>query len=552
MSGSTQTVHSDLEVVRAALVDDYEVLEEIGRGGMAIVFRARDRQLHREIAIKVLPFAIAHDAEVVERFQREARLAAALEHPNIVPIYRVGRSGDVIYFAMKLVRGQSLSARIAARGRLSAAEVRRVLLETAAALGAAHRRDIVHRDVKPDNIMLDEDGRCVVMDFGIARSAADSKLTASGMSLGTPRYMSPEQARARELDGRSDLYSLGVVGYHCLVGRPPFDGDDAIGILMNHVQAPVPRPEIASGGSAEERQVYAVIERLLAKDAQDRYDTAEQLIAALGSATTGASARPSDANRTRPVPQTDLIGRAPQSSAALDSALDAGLDLLKQQRPRVEAGLAAGRRLVDANAPRVRHAAQQGARAAGGALSTLHVALAPRLMKVTTWARARGGKFWLRAAAGVAMVWGAYSALQYALLQRSRCPVVAVGPAVGDFVPGGVPSKRSYSVLVDHPGNMRQGSDFDVYYDVCGLESGSVRTQITVMKSESGLRRLLGNSAEPISLGFDETVSSPRMRRHHSVNFDGMPAGAYRLYVVVSDGKGRRRESDVDFHVRPR
>jgi hypothetical protein len=318
------------------------------------------------------------------------------------------------------------------------------------------------------------------------------------------------------------------------------------------VQAPVPRPEIASGGSAEERQVYAVIERLLAKDAQDRYDTAEQLIAALGSTSTAGSARPSEADRTRPVPQQDLIGRAPRSSAALDSALDAGLDLLKQQRPRVEAGLAAGRRLVDANAPRVRHAAQQGARAAGGALSSLHVALAPRLAMVTAWVRARGRTFWLRLGAGIVVCWIAWSAVHYALLQRSRCPAVAAGPAVGDFVPGGTPSKKPFSVLLDHPGTVRQGSDFDVYYDVCGLEGGGVRTQITVMKSESGLKRLLGNTVDPIALGFDETVSSPRMRRHHAVDFDRMPAGAYRLYVVVTDGKGRRRESDADFYVRPR
>jgi serine/threonine protein kinase len=551
MSGSTQTVRSDLDVVRAALVDDYEVLEELGRGGMAVVFRARDRQLDREVAIKVLPFTLAHDAEVVERFQREARLSAALEHPNIVPIYRVGRNENVIYFVMKLVRGQSLSARITARGRLSAAEVRRVLLETAAALSAAHRRDIVHRDVKPDNIMLDEDGRCVVMDFGIARSASDTKLTASGMSLGTPRYMSPEQARARELDGRSDLYSLGVVGYHCLVGRTPFDGEDAISILMNHVQAPVPRPEIASGGTAEERQVYAVIERLLAKDVHDRYDSAEQLITALGRGSAEASARAADADRTRPVPQQDLIGRAPQSSAALDSALDAGLDMLRQQKPRMEAGLAAGRRLVDANAPRVRHAAEQGARVAGGALAGLRVALAPKLAAVMSWVRARGRKFWLRLGAGVVGSWIVYSVVHYALLQRSRCPAVTAGPAVGDFVPGGTPSRKSFSVLVDHPGNIRQGSNFNVYYDVCGIEAGAVRTQITVMKSESGLKRLLGNSTDPISLAFDEMVSSPRMRRHHSVDFNRMPAGSYRLYVVVSDGK-RRRESDVDFYVRPR
>ncbi|MDQ4079398.1 MAG: serine/threonine protein kinase, partial [Gemmatimonadota bacterium] len=222
---------SDLAIVQAALADDYEIVGELGRGGMAIVLRGRERALDREVAIKVLPLSHSFDAEFIERFQQEARTAAKLEHPHIVPIYRVGRTGRVIYFVMKYLRGDSVSGMLRERGTLAPAEIRRLLREVGGALRYASDRGVVHRDIKPDNIMLDESGHFIVTDFGIAKSASGQRMTATGMSLGTPRYMSPEQARGKELDGRSDIYSLGVVAYECLAGRVPFDATENHAIL---------------------------------------------------------------------------------------------------------------------------------------------------------------------------------------------------------------------------------------------------------------------------------------------------------------------------------
>ena len=266
---------TEADVIRDALRAEYEIVEELGRGGMAIVFRARERQLEREVALKVLPFSLAFDAEFVERFQREARTAARLEHPNIIPIYRVGRAGRVIYFVMKLLRGQSLSERLAQRGRLPPAEIRDLLIQTAGALGYAHTHGIVHRDVKPDNIMFDELGHAVVTDFGIAKAASGTRLTGTGMSIGTPHYMSPEQARAQALDGRSDLYSLGVVAYQCLVGQVPFDGEDAYSIGYKHIMEQLPAPAL---DTVEQRCVFALIRRMMAKAPEDRFQAADDLV----------------------------------------------------------------------------------------------------------------------------------------------------------------------------------------------------------------------------------------------------------------------------------
>jgi predicted Ser/Thr protein kinase len=277
----------ELDLIRSVLGTDYEIIEELGRGGMAVVYRARERALERDVAIKVLPLARTFDTELVERFQREARVSASLEHPHIIPIYRVGQSGRINFFVMKYVHGLSLADMLEERGRLEPKEVERVLLEVGEALDHAHRHGVVHRDVKPDNIMKDQTGRYVVMDFGIAKSLGGEQLTQAGGSIGTPRYMSPEQGRGAKLDGRSDFYSLGVVAYHCLVGRAPFEGDDPLAILYSHLHDPVPEPSLDSDDG---RRVYSVTRRLLAKSPDDRAQSGEDVRAELSQAipSTGA------------------------------------------------------------------------------------------------------------------------------------------------------------------------------------------------------------------------------------------------------------------------
>ena len=297
----TVSLPSDLEIIRAALADDYDIIDELGRGGMAMVLRGRERELDREVAIKVLPMSNAADAEFVERFQNEARTAAKLEHPNIVPIYRVGRAGAgrVIYFVMKYLRGGSLSGILRERGPLEPREVERLLREVGSALEYAGARGVVHRDIKPDNIMLDESGRFIVTDFGIAKSASAQRLTAPGMSVGTPRYMSPEQARAKELDARSDIYSLGVVAYECLTGRVPFDAPEHFAIMLAHIQQPLPRPTLPT---PEHERLYRIIERMMAKEAEARIQGSGELLGVLdgevGVERTLAFAAPTDEHPT--------------------------------------------------------------------------------------------------------------------------------------------------------------------------------------------------------------------------------------------------------------
>lgn len=269
---------TELDLVRDALKDEYDIEGELGRGGMAIVFHARERSLDREVALKVLPFSLSHDEEFVERFQREARTAAKLEHPNIIPIYRVGKTGNIIYFAMKYLRGKSLADVIREQGKLTPDEIRELLKQCASALGYASHHGIVHRDIKPDNIMYSDRGVAVVTDFGIAKAATGTKLTGTGMAIGTPYYMSPEQARAQKVDGRSDLYSLGVVAYQCLTGSVPFDGEDSFSIGYKHIMEELQEPEL---GSPDERVMFEIIRRMMAKDPADRYQDADQVVAAL-------------------------------------------------------------------------------------------------------------------------------------------------------------------------------------------------------------------------------------------------------------------------------
>ena len=269
---------SELELVQEALHDIYDVREIIGRGGMATVYRAREKDLGRDVAIKVLPFSHTHDTSFVERFANEARTSARLEHANIIPIYRVGRSGSVIYLAMRYLSGPNLAELIEQVGPMQPKDIRRILVESARALGYAHDQGVVHRDVKPDNIMFKESGEIVMCDFGIAKAVSGTSLTGTGVAVGTPLYMSPEQVKAQPLDGRSDLYSLGIVAYQCLTKTVPFDGEDAYAIGFSHINDELPVPELKT---AEHHTLFRIISKLMAKDPAERFPDADSLVAAL-------------------------------------------------------------------------------------------------------------------------------------------------------------------------------------------------------------------------------------------------------------------------------
>jgi TonB family protein len=288
---------------------------------MAIVYMAVEKSLDREVALKVLPFSLSHDEEFVERFQREARTAAKLEHPNIIPIYRVGKTGNVIYFAMKFLRGQSLADVLSEKGAMTPDdEIRQLLKQCAGALGYANHHGIVHRDIKPDNIMYSDRGVAVVTDFGIAKAATGTRLTGTGMAIGTPYYMSPEQARAQKVDGRSDLYSLGVVAFQCMSGSVPFDGEDSFSIGYKHIMEEVPPLDLKT---ADERALYDVICRMMAKDPDNRYQTAEELVAALEGreieSTTAAPAQPSVTDAATVLAPAPSTGAAPATGPAAPS-----------------------------------------------------------------------------------------------------------------------------------------------------------------------------------------------------------------------------------------
>ena len=261
---------------------------------MAVVYRATDVRLNRRVAIKLLPPELAFNPDVRERFLREAQTSAQLTHPHIVPIYTVDEREGMVYFVMALVDGESLAERLAREPRLPIADARRILADVADALAYAHGRGVVHRDVKPDNVMIDRvTDRAVVTDFGIARAAAgDSRLTVTGVAVGTPAYMSPEQAIGeRELDGRSDIYSLGVVGYQMLAGATPFRAANTPAMLVKHLSE-TPRPLDALRPDAPAALVHAIM-RALAKKPEHRWADAEEFRAAiLGLRESGAYTEP--------------------------------------------------------------------------------------------------------------------------------------------------------------------------------------------------------------------------------------------------------------------
>src|SRR5216117_438646 len=271
-----------------ALGSSYTLEGEIGRGGMGVVFNARDERLKRQVAVKVLPPELAFREEIRLRFVREAETAARLSHPHIVPIHSVGEGPDgLVYFVMAYVDGESLAARLKRRERLPPEEARRIMMETADALGAGHALGIIHRDVKPDNILLEGSrGRTVLTDFGIAKALTSTTgpgtLTATGVAIGTPHYMSPEQAAGdREIDGRSDIYSLGVVGYQMLAGELPFSAPTVPGILMKQITEQAPNLQEKTPTCPDD--LSACVMRSLEKEPEARWPTADALRRALES-----------------------------------------------------------------------------------------------------------------------------------------------------------------------------------------------------------------------------------------------------------------------------
>ena len=260
----------------------FDVEEEIGRGGMAVVYRALDKRLRRRVALKVLPPELAFRSDVRSRFVREAQLSAQLSHPHIVPIFAVDETGGIVYFAMGLVEGETLAKQLARDPRPDVFFVRRVLREVCDGLAYAHAHGVVHRDIKPDNILIERaTGRAMVTDFGIARAAeGDLKLTATGVAVGTPAYMSPEQAMGdKDVDGRSDIYALGVVGWQLLAGELPFHSENTPGMLMKHISEQ-PRALHTMRSDVPANLCYA-IERAMAKGRGDRWADATAFHAAL-------------------------------------------------------------------------------------------------------------------------------------------------------------------------------------------------------------------------------------------------------------------------------
>ena len=270
----------------AALGDAYTIEGEVGRGGMGVVYRARDERLQRRVAIKVLPPELAFQKDIRERFTREAQTAAKLSHPHIVPIHTVGEGHGLVYFVMGYVDGESVAGRIRRRGKLPVEETRRIMAESADALGAAHALSIIHRDIKPDNILLEGSrGRVMVTDFGIAKALSSSSgatLTGAGVAIGTPAFMSPEQAAGeREIDGRSDLYSLGIVSYQMLTGELPFNAPTVAGILMKQITEAA--PDVRGRRSDVPEDLALAVARCLEKDPENRWPTADALRRALES-----------------------------------------------------------------------------------------------------------------------------------------------------------------------------------------------------------------------------------------------------------------------------
>ncbi len=270
--------------LQAAIGEHYHVEQALGAGGFAVVYLVRDLNLKRRLAVKVLSPDLITSKTVLERFRREAETVAQLSHPHIVPLHFIGQKDDLLYLAMECIDGGSLADRLEREQRLDPEETARILREVASALDYAHKRGVIHRDIKPHNVLIEaETGRTLVTDFGIARTAEGSSLTASGMLVGTPAYLSPEQVTGGHTDHRADIYALGIMAYEMLAGHPPFTGPTPTAVLMKRLSEPP--PPLARLRPDTPQALRDAIDGMLAQNPDERFQSAAEVVRSLGGAT---------------------------------------------------------------------------------------------------------------------------------------------------------------------------------------------------------------------------------------------------------------------------
>ncbi|HEV7400671.1 MAG TPA: protein kinase [Solirubrobacterales bacterium] len=313
---------SSSAMIGTVLSGRYRLEAKLGSGGMSTVYLARDQTLDRQVAVKVMHREMSEQADQLERFRQEARSVAKFSHPNVVSVIDAGEDGGHPYIVFEYVEGETLKQRINRNGALDPQEAIAYAIEIARGLAVAHARNMVHRDIKPQNILIDAEGRAKLTDFGISRQLEQDGMTATGRVLGTTDYVAPEQAMGRKVDPRTDIYSLGVVLYEMLIGQVPFAADSQVGVAMKHVNEELPdvqrrRPDVSAA-------VALVVERATAKDPGERYQTVNEMIddlstaleveAARAGSTTGEATSVLDAV---PPPKRKLSGRARWSWAAI-------------------------------------------------------------------------------------------------------------------------------------------------------------------------------------------------------------------------------------------
>ncbi|MGN1383535.1 MAG: Stk1 family PASTA domain-containing Ser/Thr kinase [Eubacterium sp.] len=263
------------------LVGRYELVEKIGEGGMAVVYKAKDRLLNRFVAVKILRPECTKDAQFVDSFRAESQAAAGLQHPNIISVYDVGREGNIHFIVMELIEGKSLSEVIKEQAPMDYREVVRITKQVASALSVAHKHNIIHRDIKPHNIMMTTDGMAKLGDFGIAKALSDSTMEETSKIIGSVHYISPEQARGAYVDERSDIYSLGIVMYEMLTGRVPFDGDSPVQVALMHINDDITPPSELVPGIPP--QLEKVVMKATNKFQTNRYASADEMLKDLDS-----------------------------------------------------------------------------------------------------------------------------------------------------------------------------------------------------------------------------------------------------------------------------